>query len=194
MTQTTTPQSTAPVTVVVRRKVRSGQQAGYEGWLQALLDEVQGFPGYLGTDVQRPNGTDRTYVSIFRFDTADNLERFERSELRRRHLARVAPFIEGDAIWDRLTGLEVWFDPPPGTVAAAPVRWKMVILLICVVFLLVEALTFLVGLLPVPLPPPLRLLLIITAQVCLLTYVIMPPLTRRLAFWLFSNQSNPAKE
>jgi antibiotic biosynthesis monooxygenase (ABM) superfamily enzyme len=186
--------TTAPVTVVVRRKVRAGQEAGYEGWLRALLDEVQGFPGYLGTDVQRPNGTDRTYVSIFRFDTPDNLERFERSELRRRHLARVAPFIEGDATWDRLTGLEVWFDPPPGTVAPQPVRWKMAILLIAVVYLLVEALTFLVGLLPVPLPPPLRLLMIIAAQVSLLTWVIMPPLTRRLAFWLFANPSNPAKE
>lgn len=178
---------TAPVTVVVRRRVRVGQVASYEAWLKDLLNEVAGFPGYLGTDVQRPNGNERTYVSIFRFDTADNLERFERSELRRRHLAKVAPLIEGDAIWDRITGLEVWFDPPPGTIAPQPVRWKMALLLIGLVFCLVETLGFLVGLLPLDLPAPLRLLIIVTAQVCLLTYVIMPPVTRRLAFWLFPN-------
>lgn len=178
---------TAPVTVVVRRRVRAGQEAAYEAWLKNLLDDVAGFPGYLGTDVQRPNGTDRTYVSIFRFDTADNLQRFERSEVRRRHLAKVAPFIEGDAIWDRLTGLEVWFDPPPGTIAPQPVRWKMALLLIGLVFVLVEGLGFLVGLLPLDLSARLRLFIIVTAQVCLLTYVIMPPVTRRLAFWLFPN-------
>lgn len=182
------------VTVVVRRKVRAGQQDGYERWLKALLDDVQEFPGYLGTDVQRPSGNDRTYVSIFRFDGPDNLERFERSDLRRRHLAKVTPFIEGDAIWDRLTGLEVWFDPPPGTVAPQPVRWKMALLLIGLVFVLVETLGFLVGLLPVDLSDRLRLLIIVTAQVCLLTYVIMPPLTRRLAFWLFADAPRQPKE
>lgn len=185
--QVITSEGFAPVTVVVRRRVRVGQRAAYEAWLKDLLDEVAGFPGYLGTDVQRPNGRDRTYVSIFRFDTADNLDRFERSELRRRHLAKVAPLIEGDAIWDRITGLEVWFDPPLGTVAPQPVRWKMALLLIGLVFCLVETLGFLVGLLPLDLPAPLRLLIIVTAQVCLLTYVIMPPVTRRLAFWLFPN-------
>jgi antibiotic biosynthesis monooxygenase (ABM) superfamily enzyme len=41
------------------------------------------------------------------------------------------------------------------------------------------------------LSPRLALLVIVTAQVCLLTYVIMPPLTRRLAFWLFPSPPQP---
>ena len=176
---------TGPVTVVVRRVVKPGQADGYERWLASLLEEVRGFPGYLGTEVRRPQAPDRTWVSVFRFDTPENLERFERSELRRRHLAKVAPFVEADPVWDRLTGLEVWFAPPPGTVAPQPVRWRMVLLLVGLVFCLVEGLGALVGLLPFDLNPRLRLLLIVTMQVGLLTYVIMPRVTRWLARWLF---------
>lgn len=179
------------ITTVVRRRVREGQEARYEAWLTQLLQDAAELPGYLGTDVQRPTPPDRTYVSIFRFDSLANLEAFETSDLRRDALARVTPFVEGDAIWDRLTGLEVWFEAPPGTVAPQPIRWRMALLLIGLVFILVEVLGRLVGLLPFDMPPSLTLLTVVTAQVCLLTYVIMPPLTRRLVFWLFPNAPKP---
>ncbi len=182
------------ITTVVRRRLRPGQQAGYEAWLADLLRDAAGLPGYLGTDVQRPTAPDRTYVSIFRFDTLANLEAFERSDLRKQYLSRVTPFVEGDAVWDRITGLEVWFDAPPGTVAPQPTRWKMALLLIALVFALVEVLRTIVGFLAPGLPPRLALLVIVTAQVCLLTYVIMPPVTRRLAFWLFPHSPQHQKE
>lgn len=181
------------ITTIVRRRVKPGQHSGYEAWLAGLLRDVAAMPGYLGTEVQRPTGTDSTYVSIFRFDTPESLENFERSDLRRSHLAKVAHFVDGDAIWDRMTGLEIWFDAPPGTMAPKPVRWRMALLLIGVVFVLVELLSTIVGLLPFDIPRLLTLLIVVTAQVCLLTYVIMPPLTRALAVWLFSNPRTPTK-
>jgi uncharacterized protein len=179
------------ITTVVRRRVRQGQEAGFEAWLADLLRDAAALPGYLGTDVRRPTASDRTYVSIFRFDTLANLEAFERSDMRRTHLTRVTPYVEADAIWDRVTGLEVWLDAPKGTVAAQPTRWKMALLLIGLVFVLVEGLRSIVGLIAPDLSPRLALLVIVTAQVCLLTYVIMPPLTRRLAFWLFPSPPQP---
>jgi uncharacterized protein len=179
--------SSNSITTIVRRRVRAGKEADYEAWLAELLREASRLPGYLGTDVQKPAAPDRTYVSIFRFDTLANLEAFERSELRQKHLAKVAPFVEADAIWDKLTGLEVWFDAPKGTIAPQPVRWKMALLLIGLVFVLVEFLSTIVGFAAPDLNPRLALLAIVTAQVCLLTYVIMPRVTRWLAFWLFPN-------
>lgn len=187
------PQS-GSITTVVRRRVRLGQEAGYEAWLSDLLRDAAALPGYLGTDVRRPTAPDRTYVSIFRFDTLANLEAFERSDLRRTYLARIMPFVDGDAIWDRITGLEVWFDAPKGTVAAQATRWKMALLLIGLVFVLVEALRGIVGLIAPDLPPRLAQLVIVTAQVGLLTYVIMPPVTRRLAFWLFPHSPPQQKD
>ena len=182
------------MTTVVRRRVRAGQEAHYEAWLSDLLRDASQLPGYLGTEVQRPAAPSRTYVSIFRFDSLQHLEAFERSELRQRYLACVIPFVEADAVWDRTTGLEVWFDAPPGTLAPQPTRWKMALLLIGLVFLLVEILTTLIRAFAPNLPQPLTVLFVVTAQVCLLTYVIMPRVTRWLAFWLFPQSPQRPKE
>lgn len=188
-----TPAATS-ITTVVRRRVRAGQDAKYEAWLRDLLRDSAQLPGYLGVEVQRPVAPDRTYVSIFRFDSLQHLEAFERSDLRREYLARVTSFVESDAIWDRISGLEVWFDAPPGTVAPQPTRWKMALLLIGVVFLLVELLSTIVRAFAPNLPQPLAVLFVVTAQVCLLIYVIMPRVTRWLAFWLFSNTTQQKKD
>jgi uncharacterized protein len=178
------------ITTIVRRRVRLGKETAYEAWLSDLLREVSNVPGYLGTDVQRPKTPDRTYTSIFRFDTLANLEAFEQSELQQKYLARVIPLVEADATRKRMSGLEVWFEAPAGTPAPQPSRWKMALLLIVLVFLLVEALSAVVRFIVPDLSPRLTLLTIVVAQVCLLTYVIMPSVTRLLAFWLFS-KPNP---
>ena len=54
-----------------------------------------------------------------------------------KHLADVRQWVEGDAVWQRLTGLEFWFTPPAGTVVPQPSRSRMVLLMTAVVFILV---------------------------------------------------------
>ena len=116
--------STEPVTVVVTRRVKAGLEKGYERWLDRLLEDVKSLPGYLGTTVQRPLGTGREYTSVFRFDSVEHLRAFEESDLRRRALAEVGEYVEADAVWNRLTGLEFWFTPPAGTVVPQPSRFR----------------------------------------------------------------------
>jgi antibiotic biosynthesis monooxygenase (ABM) superfamily enzyme len=67
---------------------------------------------YLGATIQRPAAGSMEYTIIFRFDTVDNLRKFEGSELRTRHLDEVIDYVEADAIWKKFTGLEYWFTPP----------------------------------------------------------------------------------
>ncbi len=179
------PDVNAPVTVVVRRRVRKGSEAAYEAWLARLQTDAHALPGYLGAQVHRPRPGEAAYVSVFRFDSLANLEAFETSDLRRRALEEVAPLSEVDAVWDRTTGLEVWFDPPKGTVVAQPVRWRMASVLVVVIFALVLSIGAVVGWLVPGWPYPLRLLATIAIEVALLTYVIMPPLTRAMAWWIY---------
>jgi antibiotic biosynthesis monooxygenase (ABM) superfamily enzyme len=174
-----------PVTVVARRRVRAGREAEYEAWLTRLQEAARDLPGYLGAEVQRPGPGTRDYVSVFRFDMLENLEAFEVSDLRRDAMAEVAPLSEADAVWDRTTGFEVWFDPPAGTVVAQPVRWRMASMLVVVIFALVLTIGTLVGWLVPSWPYPLRLLVTIAVEVALLTYVIMPPLTRAMSWWIY---------
>ncbi|MCB9600153.1 MAG: antibiotic biosynthesis monooxygenase [Sandaracinus sp.] len=178
------PDST-PVTVVVTRRVKEGHQDAYEAWLRALLDEAKSLPGYLGTEILRPVGASREYTSVFRFASVAHLRAFEASELRRRALASVVPHVEGDPAWRELTGLELFFEPPPGTVVPQPSRFRMALVLVVVVYLLVLSIGSAVAFLLADLPAQARLLLTIALEVFLLTYVLMPRLTRWLARWIY---------
>jgi antibiotic biosynthesis monooxygenase (ABM) superfamily enzyme len=179
-----------PVTVVITRRVKAGRAADYEAWLQQLQHDARDLPGYLGVTTQRPApGAPLDYVSVLRFDSLASLQAFERSELRSRALAQVNDYVEGDAAWRRLTGLEFWFTPPPGTVVPQPSRARMALVMIAVVFGLVLAIGTLVNAafaqLPFATPYPLRLLVTITIEVLLMTYWLMPLITRRLAHWIY---------
>jgi antibiotic biosynthesis monooxygenase (ABM) superfamily enzyme len=178
--------TTEPVTVVVRRRVKAGREAAYEAWLERLIRESSTLPGYLGTNVLRPAAdAPREYTSVFRFDSVEHLRDFEGSELRRRALAEVTDLVEADAVWDKLTGLELWFTPPKGTVVPQPSRFRMALVMITVVYGLVLSLGQLVGAVLHDAPLPLRLLITIVIEVFLMTYVLMPRITRWFARWIY---------
>lgn len=181
-----------PVTVVVRRRVKPGREAAYEDWLNRLTAASAALPGYLGAEFHRPASPGQDYVSVFRFDSPAHLRDFEQSDLRRRFLDEVAPLVEADAVWERMTGLEFWFDPPKGTVVAQPSPHRMAAVLVVVVFVLVLAINLAAGPFMAAWPLPVRLLVTVVLQVCLMTYVIMPRLTRALAPWIYPTRKTVA--
>lgn len=182
-----------PVTVVVTRRVKAGREADYEAWLQRLQADARGLSGYLGVTTQRPAPGTREYVSVLRFASLAALRAFEGSELRRRYLAEVADLVESDAVWKQMTGLEFWFTPPPGTVVPQPSRPRMALVMVAVVFTLVlvigSAVNAAFAALPFATPYPLRLLVTITIEVALMTWWLMPLITRRLAFWIYPRRA-----
>lgn len=179
-----------PVTLVVRRRVRPGREADYEAWLARLQAVARDAPGYLGVTTQRPApGGPLEYTSVIRFASLAAWQAYTRGEAYARALDEVAPLADGDAVWEQLTGLEFWFAPPAGTAVPQPSRPRMALLLIVVVFVLVLVVGRLVdalaGLLPFAVPQPMRLLLTVVLQVALMTWWLMPLLTRRLARWIY---------
>jgi hypothetical protein len=175
-----------PVTVVVTRRVRRGCEEAYEAWLERLIEGAKTMPGFLGARFQRGTAEEApVYTSVFRFDSVEHLRAFEVSDLRRRALREVTDLVEADAVWSRLTGLELWFTPPAGTVVPQPSRFRMALVMIAVVYGLVLSIGQLVGLALGTAPPPVRLLVTIVIEVFLMTYLIMPRLTRSLARWIY---------
>lgn len=175
-----------PVTIVVRRKVRPGREKDYEGWLERLTRvAAEQFQGYLGAEFHRPASPGGEYRSVFRFDTLEHLEAFERSGFRQKMLAEAAPMFAADTAWERMTGLEFWFDPPPGTKVPQPSPHRMALVLIAVVFCLVLILNLTLGPLMTGWPLALRVALTVTIQVGLMTYVIMPRLTPLIARFIY---------
>ncbi|MBD1204667.1 MAG: antibiotic biosynthesis monooxygenase [Rhodobacteraceae bacterium] len=177
---------TEAVTILVRRRVKPGREADYESWLSRLTEgAARDFPGYLGAEFHRPAAPGEAYRSLFRFDSLAHLEAFETSAFRARMLEEGADLFAADAIWDRMTGLEFWFDPPKGTKVPQPSPHRMALVLVAVVFTLVLILNLTLGPLLTGWPLPLRALATVTVQVGLMTYVIMPRLTPRIARFIY---------
>lgn len=187
--------ATAPsdaVTVVVTRRVRRGHGAAYEQALRALQADTLAWPGYLGATTQRPApGAAPEYTSVFRFASVAALRSFEASPRRAAFLAEVAPHVEADPAWRELTGLEFWFGPPAGAVVPQPVRWRMALVMVAVVYGLVLGIGSLVALALQGWPGWLRLLVTIVIEVALMTWWLMPRLTRWLAPWIFPRPRPP---
>ena len=107
-----------PVTILVRRRVKPGQEAAYEAWLTRLTEGAgRDFPGYLGSEFHRPASSGAEYRSLFRFDRLEALERFEASDFRAAMLAEVAPLVAGDAV---MTG---YWQNPDATAEAIRNGW-----------------------------------------------------------------------
>ena len=178
------------VTVVVTRRVKSGYESQYENWLKRLLEEAKSMKGYMGAAVQKPTAGTTEYTSVFRFDNVENLRKFEESEIRTRYLREVVDYVEADAIWKKFSGLEFWFSPPTGTIVPQPSRFRMALVMIVVVYGLVISIGQLVSaLVGDVIPSYVRLFITISIEIFLMTFILMPHLTKFLAKWIYPRSS-----
>ncbi|MGD1838212.1 MAG: antibiotic biosynthesis monooxygenase [Nitrososphaeraceae archaeon] len=186
-----------PVTVIVKRIAKNGKIQEFEEWLSEISKEVARQEGFMGTDIIRPtsDASELEYVIIFRFDNYDNLSKWEKSSIRNEMLQNGRKLVEKDPDVQKFTGLEFWFTPylknesSPMIPLQSPPRYKMVIVTIPVISILlltfVPQIHFLTEMLSIPFP--IRLVIAITITVLLMTYVIMPILTKLLKSWLFKS-------
>lgn len=165
------------------RRVLPGREADYESQLKLLQQQVRGTVSYLGTEVV-PNSAEHEYVSIVRFDSLANLRAWEASGQRERWQVDLHGIVASDATIRHAEGLEFWFESPRPSVRA-PSRHKMAVVLVVVVIALSMVLVPLVTHFAGNAPRFIRVTIGAVLQVLLLNYVIMPPVTRFLASWLF---------
>ena len=173
-----------PVTLIFKRRVRPGRQTEFEAWISGVTRAALDFPGHLGAAIIRPTPqAPAEYTIIFRFDTYASARGWEESEVRAGWVERVRPLTEGEAEIQRVSGLEFWFTPPAG--AAPPPRWKMAVVSFLALWPLNILVNLALGWLIAGWPVPLRALIIVGLLVPVMTYVVMPQVTRLLAFWLY---------
>jgi uncharacterized protein len=187
-----------PVTVIVKRIAKKDKIKEFEEWLSGISKEVSRQEGSMGIDIIKPtpnisNKSKPEYVIIFRFNTYENLDKWEKSPIRHEWLQKGRKLAESDYDVQKMTGLEFWFTPyfndesSPMIPLQPPPRYKMVIVTIPVISILLMTLVpqihFLTEMLSIPFP--VRLVIALTITVLLMTYVIMPLLTKLLKPWLF---------
>ena len=174
------------VTAVITHRVHPGRETGYEEWIKGIAGDSRNFEGYLGAHILRPQlGLSPDYVIVVQFDTCPHLEAWMQSEIRQGWVERVKPLIREPESVKVLTGLEAWFQLPGQPFQASPRRYKQAIL----VWIGVVSISLLVSphvsALLSSWPWILRVLVNMGITVLLLTYWVMPFLTRRFKGWLF---------
>jgi antibiotic biosynthesis monooxygenase (ABM) superfamily enzyme len=189
------PASDEPVTVLYSRRVKPGREADFEAWARGIVAAARQFPGHLGASVLDAPGS-REYHILFSFADPRSLRAWQDSEERQRWLARVGELLEADRGLQQLTGLETWFKLPGANVPTMkpPPRWKMWLISLMAVYPLVLAFQALAVPRMVGLPLPLRALLFPLVLLTLMTFVVMPVVTRVLHRWLDPRQDEEPVE
>jgi len=177
-----------PVTVSIARKVRLGAEADYEDWLRRISQVAINFPGHQGVHILKPSAkTGGEYVLIVGFSSYTHQKSWEESSERQTFLDELEQkrLIEGETQIKKVSGLEFWFSLPEVPANAHPNRHKMAIVLIVVVFSLLLLINFALGPWLNALPFILKLAVMVIGQVLLMTYLVMPAVTRVLKTWLY---------
>jgi uncharacterized protein len=175
-----------PVTVDILQRVKPGCEAAFEQVLTDLIAAAQSFDGHLGVNIFRSGGrTNSEYRIVFKFDQVSHLKQWESSFIRQQLLKRASQFTLDAGQTSILTGLETWFTLPAQAGLPPPPRYKMFVITWATIFVLINLMNrFVIPLLQFV--PSLLLTLIVTGlMVFLMTYIIMPRLTKLFAGWLY---------
>lgn len=170
--------------VAITRKVLPGKEKEFKDALRHFLGESFLHGGVQGAGMISPlPGTDSQEIGILR-TFADEAERdaFYNSQLFKEWETYASKLTE-EPVYRQLSGLEAWFRSP-----TPPPRWKMAVATLCGVFPTSLFLSLIIGPYIQPLPLLIRVLIVATSMVTLLTWVVMPLVAKALKTWLQSGK------
>lgn len=174
------------VTVVVSNRVAPDQEQAFLAWRQQMADAESRYPGFRGSEVFRPiAGVQDEWTTIYRFDTAGNLDRWLTSPERHRLLAegRFGHFTLSTI--DQSFGNWFAFD---GSAGSPPSDFKTAI----AVWLGLYPTVVLLTLLTAPLNMPLWLGMLVgnLLSSLVMSYLTMPYYGNRILRWWLSPPSS----
>jgi len=179
-------EDSAPITVCITRRVKLGYEEAFERALHEFVQRSLVLPGQMGVHIMRPapGSGSREYGIVRKFSSRDALAAFRTSPeyLEWNHTA--LDLTEGDVRVEELTGLESWFTLPGAALRPLP-KWKMATVTLLGVFPTSLLLGETVGRWMVGWPLLPRALVFAALMVALLTWVVMPLLTRALHNWYY---------
>lgn len=169
--------------VVVSRHVPVANVEAFEAALSELLQIASKQPGQIAGDVLRGAvlGGVHEYFIVYRFADEARLRAWEASPERRTLVRRIDTLSIGGHRRE-LTGLEAWFDVPPGQLP--PPRHRMAFVTWLGIWPLVSLALWLLAPHLVVLPFLLRTATLSALIVLTMTYVVMPQLAKLAAPWL----------
>lgn len=171
------------VTVVITRKVRPGCEAAFEEAVKVWIPKALSFPGHLGVHMLRPMPGAHEYGAVVKFRTQQEWDAFQQAPEYLEFLAQIRPLLEDEPRVEMECGLESWFTPAGQPLRPLP-KWKMALVTLLGVYPTSLLLGQTVGQWTSEWHFLLRVLVFAASMVVLLTWLVMPLLTRLLQRWL----------
>ncbi|RDI19947.1 hypothetical protein DEU38_11759 [Rhodococcus sp. AG1013] len=171
------------VTVVVAHPPVPGREQEFLSWQRRITEAEKRFPGFRGSELHAPiPGVQDEWTILFTFDSQTDLDRWLGSPERAALLAEGREFRDF-SLRSIPNPYGSWFPSPGGAVAPVP-SWKTATSVLVGLYPLVVVLTITIDEVWPAAPLWLSLLIGNIASVGLLTWVVMPIVTRALHFWL----------
>ena len=189
---------------LVTARVKPGQEKAYANLRAALNAEAAEFPGFVNIEVVSPTTGDNTWTVVLTFESDAALQRWRASPERAELVGRVRK-VADDQDWVLPSGFIRWSSRNDSATGQAP-AWKQAMTALAVLYAIVSVLNITLGNFignglrvegrPVVsgLGLPFPLVVFIGNAVCtiLLTWVLMPIVTRLLSWWL-NPSASPAQ-
>ena len=182
------PDADPPVTIYVSRRVKPGCEVRFEIVLKEMTHVVERFPGYLGVTLFRPSPLDKTvteYRIVFKFSHLSELKTWETSPERLEILSELEPLMVSPENVQQVTGLETWFTLPGQNTVKPPPRWKMAIVTGCAAYPLLNFAALYIYPPMKAIPIPIRCGIADVILISLMTWAMMPLMTRLFSRWLY---------
>lgn len=179
------------VTVLITRKPRKSNQEEFEQALSDTIDAALEFPGHLGVTVLKPQGDNSDYQIIVKFASQTDYQRWCHSNEAAHWFKILNRLEERPPNLEIMTGLETWFAVNSSTSRPMipPPRYKMAIVTWLAIFVLIVIINLLFGSFLASLPMLLRSLVLTVGLVSLMTYIVMPRMTRLFSWWLYPRKA-----
>jgi uncharacterized protein len=171
-----------PIHIAITRRVRPGCEVEFQQALREFLQSSFAHGGVQGASMLTPPpGSDSREYGILRsFANEAERDAFYESQMFKTWEARARSLTEGEPVYRPLHGLEAWFRSPHNP----PPKWKMSVATFLGVFPLAMILNLTIGPIIGEWPFLPRNAVFNACVVVLLSWIVMPVVTRFLHGWL----------
>jgi len=174
--------------VIFTIKAKPGREEAIADWAHRIVAAARAYEGSLAATVIGTANTGE-YRIFHHFQGAHSLQSWLESSERQRLLAEAESMLESTPTRQLVTGLETWFHlPSQGRAMLPPSRWKMWLTSVVAIYPLILAFQAWLAPRMVHWPLALRAAVLPLVILTLMTYVVMPVVTRVLKPWLVARR------
>ena len=164
-------------------RIREDKREVFEDWRRRIFAEMQRWEGFLGTEsFDALEAGEPEFIVVVRFDSRAHLDAWLRSPVRKAFIREMRGYVDDFAVRRIGSGFEGWFDTSRDIVP--PARWRQGLLILSALFPVIMTMRHVLAPLFHVLPMPPAFLILLTCDIAILTYGVMPRYTRAMNFWL----------